>query len=71
MAQTVKVSKWGDSLAVRIPRDIAREFHITAGKRLRVTYVDGKIILQVQKTHNEEIREWLHYIEVHDIHPDE
>lgn len=71
MAQTVKVSKWGNSLGVRIPRDIAREFNIHAGKRLKVTYLDSKIILQVKPTLQEEIRDWLEYIEINNIHPDD
>ena len=31
-AKDVTFSKWGNSLAVRIPSDIADEFHISAGK---------------------------------------
>lgn len=71
MAETVKVSQWGNSVAVRIPRSIARKFNIYAGKRLRVTYLDGNIILKVEPTEQELVDEWLTYIDVYGIHPDE
>lgn len=71
MAQTVKVSKWGNSSGIRIPHDIAQEFHIRAGKYLRVTYLNGSIILKVEPTRQEQINEWLDYIEAHGLHPDD
>jgi len=71
MAQTVKVSKWGNSFGIRIPKYITDEFDIKAGKYLKVMYIDGKIILQVKPSFHEDIREWFRYIEANNIHPDE
>ena len=36
-AKDITFAKWGNSLAVRIPSDIADEFHISAGKRGTLT----------------------------------
>ncbi len=36
-AKEVTFTKWGNSLAVRIPSDIAEEFNITAGKHGTMT----------------------------------
>ncbi len=33
-ANRVSVSKWGNSLAVRIPKSVAQELHLKAGKEL-------------------------------------
>lgn len=71
MAETVKVSKWGNSVAIRIPKHIAEEFHIQSGKRLRVAYKDESIILKVKPTHQELIDQWLLYADANGLHPDD
>jgi antitoxin MazE len=45
-----KVSKWGDSLAVRIPAKAARDAGIGAGSVLEVTAKAGQITLVPEKT---------------------
>jgi len=42
---TVRVQKWGNSLGVRIPKDIARQSSIGEGTELEVHYSDGRVIL--------------------------
>ena len=47
MKQTTIVSKWGNSLAVRIPRPIAREARLNEGDCLALSLDrDGNIILR-------------------------
>ena len=36
-AKEIKFAKWGNSIAVRIPSDIAEEFKISAGKHATLT----------------------------------
>ena len=38
-----KVQKWGNSLAVRIPKALAEEAGLEAGKPVDVRYVNGEI----------------------------
>lgn len=36
-AKEITFAKWGNSIAVRIPSDIAEEYHISEGKRATMT----------------------------------
>ena len=43
---TVKVSKWGNSLGIRIPADVIRETHFFEGEELQIiAEKSGKITL--------------------------
>lgn len=44
-----QVGKWGNSLAVRIPRSYARELDLQEGTELEVTRVDGGLLLRPRK----------------------
>jgi antitoxin MazE len=39
------VQKWGNSLAIRIPRNISRDTKVTEGSSVNVTVDNGNIIL--------------------------
>lgn len=41
-----QVGKWGNSLAVRIPKFVASELNLQINDRLLVTCVEGKVILE-------------------------
>ncbi|MBI2448134.1 AbrB/MazE/SpoVT family DNA-binding domain-containing protein [Candidatus Microgenomates bacterium] len=43
---TTKVQKWGNSLAVRLPKDIAEHYHLSEG--VAVTIVAGRKHIVVQ-----------------------
>ena len=45
-----KAQKWGNSLAVRVPRGIAEEADIKPEDALEVEVVQGKIVLTPAKT---------------------
>lgn len=42
----VKVQKWGNSLAVRIPKAFAGEINITENSSVNLTLIDGTINLK-------------------------
>ena len=42
---TTKVQKWGNSLAVRIPKAFVKEAHVAYGTPVDLTVDDGKIII--------------------------
>ena len=47
MPNDAQLSKWGNSLAVRIPRTIVKEARLAEGDRLSVDLVgDGSIVLR-------------------------
>ena len=50
MPVETEVAKWGNSLAVRIPRSIAREVRLSEGDRLELTVTtEGQILLRSAK----------------------
>lgn len=45
-----KVQRWGNSLALRIPKPFALEANIDDGESVDLSLVDGKIIIQRSST---------------------
>jgi antitoxin MazE len=45
---TVPLRKWGNSLAIRIPKDIARTLSIEYNSLLTLTIVDGVLVVKPQ-----------------------
>jgi antitoxin MazE len=45
MESEMKVAKWGNSLAVRIPREVAEALHIGEGDEIALTPGEGRILL--------------------------
>lgn len=41
-----RVQKWGNSLALRIPKALAAEAHLAEGSRIELSLVDGKLVIQ-------------------------
>jgi antitoxin MazE len=47
MARDTQVAKWGNSLAIRIPRTLAQDAHLAEGDRLSLDLAeDGSIVLR-------------------------
>ncbi|WP_319420647.1 AbrB/MazE/SpoVT family DNA-binding domain-containing protein [Pleurocapsa sp. FMAR1] len=44
---TGQVGKWGNSLAVRLPKDIAEELDVKANDTVNFTIQKGKIVLEI------------------------
>ncbi len=40
-----KIQKWGNSLAVRIPRSVAQDTHLSSGNAVDVVVQDGRIVI--------------------------
>ncbi len=45
---TVAIKKWGNSLALRIPKDIAKTLHIDNNSVLELNIRDGALVLEPQ-----------------------
>ena len=52
---TAKISKWGNSQGLRMPKDIMESLHLQIGDNVNITMLDGKVILEPIKI------EILHY----------
>jgi antitoxin MazE len=40
------VAKWGNSLAVRIPQNLAKEIHLVEGSEVDLGIVDGTLVMK-------------------------
>ena len=40
-----QISKWGNSLALRIPKTVANEINLSEGSEVSVTAVDGRLVI--------------------------
>ncbi|WP_414549954.1 AbrB/MazE/SpoVT family DNA-binding domain-containing protein [Anabaena sp. CCY 0017] len=43
------IAKWGNSLAVRIPQNLAKEIHLTEGSEVDLSVVDGNLVIKLKK----------------------
>jgi len=46
------VAKWGNSLAVRIPANLAKEINLSEGSEITLSLVNGTLVV---KPHNDQI----------------
>ena len=47
---TVAIKKWGNSLALRIPKDIAQTLHIENNSVLELNIKEGALVIEPQHT---------------------
>jgi antitoxin MazE len=40
------VAKWGNSLAIRIPQNLAKEIHLAEGTEIDLAVVDGTLVIK-------------------------
>jgi antitoxin MazE len=40
------VAKWGNSLAIRIPQNLAKEIHLTEGAEIDLGIIDGNLVVK-------------------------
>lgn len=62
-----QVGKWGNSLAVRIPKTYAKELNLAEGVELEVTRVNGGLLLRPRKSEYT-LEELLQQIKPENIH---
>ena len=46
-----RVQKWGNSLALRIPKSFATEAGIAEGSQVELSVVDGSLVIRMSKQH--------------------
>ena len=63
-----KVQKWGNSLALRIPRALARESHLTQGCTVDLQIIDGRIVVEPQQPPEYDLTELLAKVTNTNIH---
>ncbi len=47
---TTTIQKWGNSLALRIPKNVARDVQLENGSTVNLAVRDGKVIIEPART---------------------
>ncbi|MEG4519493.1 MULTISPECIES: AbrB/MazE/SpoVT family DNA-binding domain-containing protein [unclassified Microcoleus] len=40
------ITKWGNSLAIRIPQNLAKEINLAEGSEVKLVLIDGKLTIE-------------------------
>ncbi len=64
----IKVSRWGNSLAVRIPIRIARSANLQEGSDLEIREEDGRIVLKPIRKKRYDLAELLSRVTDDNVH---
>ncbi len=45
----IELKKWGNSLAFRVPKDLAHSLHLSEGQKLELELVDEGVLLKTKR----------------------
>lgn len=62
------VAKWGNSLAVRIPQNLAKEIHLAEGDEIDLGVVDGTLVIKPRNRKRYSLDELIHEITPENLH---
>ena len=64
----VKIQKWGNSLALRIPKAFTREINIEDGSKVNLVLKDGKLMIIPMELKHYKLSELLLQIHANNLH---
>jgi antitoxin MazE len=64
----VKIQKWGNSLALRIPKAFTREINIEDGSKVNLVLEDGKLMIIPMDLNHYKLSELLLQIHENNLH---
>ena len=62
------VQKWGNSLALRIPRSVAKDIHLQQGSVVNITLIAGKIVVKPSRQRHYALAQLLRGVTKHNLH---
>lgn len=62
------VAKWGNSLAVRIPQNLAKEIHLAEGVEIDLVVVDGYLVIKPRRRKRYSLDELIKGITPENLH---
>ncbi|MBW4430735.1 MAG: AbrB/MazE/SpoVT family DNA-binding domain-containing protein [Pelatocladus maniniholoensis HA4357-MV3] len=62
------VAKWGNSLAIRIPQNLAKEIHLTEGSEIDLGVVDGTLVIKPRNQKRYSLDELIKEITPENLH---
>ena len=63
-----KIQKWGNSLALRIPKSIAKTIKIEEGSDVKIKVVKNKIVISRKKNQTYKLKELLSLVTNENLH---
>jgi antitoxin MazE len=64
----VKIQKWGNSLGLRIPKNLAADVHVAVGSTVLITIEDGRIVLSPERNRRIPLKELIAGITPENVH---
>ena len=62
------IQKWGNSLAVRIPKAVAQDIHLETGSSVNLTVREGRLLLEPQVKRVYRLGELLKHVSERNVH---
>jgi antitoxin MazE len=62
------VAKWGNSLAIRIPQNLAKEIHLAEGAEIDLGIVDGSLVVKPRTRKRYSLDELVNAITPENLH---
>jgi antitoxin MazE len=62
------VAKWGNSLAIRIPQNLAKEIHLAEGAEIDLGIVDGNLVVKPRTRKRYSLNELVNAITPDNLH---
>jgi len=63
-----KIQKWGNSLALRIPKSFAEEAEVEAGSRVDLSVTDGQLVIRPVRSPRSELHLLLAGVKEENLH---
>ena len=63
-----KIQKWGNSLALRIPRSFAREAGVAAGSEVDLSVQDGDLVVKPATRRTYQLKDLLRRVTAKNLH---
>jgi antitoxin MazE len=63
-----KIQKWGNSLALRIPKSFAEEAEVEAGSRVDLSVTDGQLVIRPVRSQRFELHALLVGVKEENLH---
>ena len=65
---TARVQTWGNSLALRIPKALADEFHLSHGSAVELRVVKGKLVVEPRRPPRYQLSSLLKKVTKRNVH---
>jgi antitoxin MazE len=62
------IAKWGNSLAIRIPQNIARELHVAEGNEVDLAVIEGNLLIKPRTRKRYSLNELIEGITPENLH---